>query len=86
MISDGAMLPNLNESETVLVETDLTRTPPTDHFPQAMVEGTTEYDWAELPDWLQDVMRHAADEFRRWADAEPIAGELAYEIEAPADV
>lgn len=47
-----------------------------DRFPQAMIEGSTEYDWADLPDWLQDVMRHAADEFRRWADTDPIYGEV----------
>jgi hypothetical protein len=47
-----------------------------DRFPQAMIEGSTEYDWADLPDWLKDVMRNAADEFRRWADTEPIKGEV----------
>lgn len=56
-----------------------------DRFPQAMIENTTEYDWAELPDWLKDVMRHAAKEFRRWADVEPVKGEIIpaqFEVEA----
>jgi len=58
-----------------------------DRFPRAMIEGSTEYDWADLPDWLKDVMRDAADDFWRWADTEPISGqvvsgELANEIEA----
>lgn len=47
-----------------------------DRFPQAMIEASTEYDWVDLPDWLKDVMRNAADEFRRWADTEPIKGEV----------
>lgn len=47
-----------------------------DRFPQAMIEGTTEYDWDELPGWLKEVMRNAADEFSRWADIEPIKGEI----------
>ena len=54
-----------------------------DGLPQAMIEGATEYDWAELPEWLKDVMRHAADELRRW-DGErvtPIKGELVNEID-----
>ena len=57
-----------------------------DRFPQAMIEGSTEYDWAELPEWLKDVMRNAADEFRRWAEVEPIKGEVVsaqFEVEAP---
>ena len=53
-----------------------------DRFPQAMVEATTEYDWAELPDYLQDIMRNAAREFNHWATNEhsPLIGELANEI------
>jgi len=56
-----------------------------DRFPQAMVESTTEFDWAELPDWLKDAMRNAADAFRHWAEMQdsPIVGELANELEAP---
>jgi hypothetical protein len=47
-----------------------------------MVEGSTEYDWAELPDYLKDIMRSAAQEFARWAETEasPIQGELANEL------
>lgn len=53
-----------------------------DRFPQAMIEGSTEYDWGELPDDLKDVMRHAADQFRLWADGDVIPGELAHELDA----
>ncbi len=44
-----------------------------DRFPQAMVEATTEFDWAELPEHIKDVMRDAARKFSAWAD--PIQGE-----------
>ena len=56
-----------------------------DRFPQAMVEGTTEYDWAELPDYLKDIMRKAAHEFTQWAEQQhhPIQGELANELPSP---
>jgi len=56
-----------------------------DRFPQAMVEGSTEFDWAELPEYLKDIMRNAAKEFNHWAENQhsPIAGELANELEAP---
>lgn len=47
-----------------------------DRLAQAMIEGSTEYDWDELPEWLQKVIRNAADEFCNWADAEPIKGEI----------
>ena len=52
-----------------------------DRFPKSMIEMTTEYDWEDLPDWLQDVMRHAANEIRRWDEMQesPIQGELADE-------
>ena len=55
-----------------------------DHFPQAMVENTTEYDWAELPDWLKDQFREVAREFNHWADNKqaPLKGELANELES----
>jgi len=55
-----------------------------DGLPQAMIEGSTEFDWAELPDYLKDIMRHAASEFTHWADQQgnPIPGELANELEA----
>ena len=55
----------------------------TDKLPQAMVEGSTEYDWAELPDYLKDIMRDAANELAHWADSQenPIPGELANELE-----
>ena len=55
-----------------------------DRLPQAMVEATTEFDWAELPNYLKDIMRHAAREFSQWADQQdnPIPGELANELEA----
>jgi len=43
-----------------------------------MVEASTEYDWAELPDWLQDAMRIAASALSRWAEMQdsPISGEV----------
>jgi len=49
-----------------------------------MVEGSTEYDWAELPNYLKDIMRNAAREFAQWAETEasPLIGELANELEA----
>lgn len=50
-----------------------------DRLPQAMIEGATEYDWAELPDSLKDVMRHAAAEFQRWTEVATVSGELATE-------
>ena len=55
-----------------------------DRLPQAMVEGSTEYDWAELPEWLKDIMRNAAKEFAHWADNEhaPLKGVFANEIES----
>ena len=55
-----------------------------DRLPQAMVEGSTEYDWAELPNYLKDIMRNAAREFAQWAETEasPLIGELANELEA----
>jgi hypothetical protein len=54
-----------------------------DRLPQAMVEGSTEYDWAELPDWLKDSIRNAAKDLKHWADNQtaPIEGQLANEIE-----
>ena len=54
-----------------------------DRLPQAMVEGSTEYDWAELPNYLKDILRNAARELAHWADNEqsPLVGELANEIE-----
>jgi hypothetical protein len=50
-----------------------------------MVEGTTEYDWAELPDYLKDIIREAAKALSEWAETEarPIKGELANELEGP---
>jgi hypothetical protein len=49
-----------------------------------MVESVTEYDWADLPDYLKDIMRNACREFVLWADTEqsPLVGELANELEA----
>lgn len=57
-----------------------------DRFPQAMVEGSTEYDWADMPDWLQDKFRDVAREFTHWAVNEqvPLKGELANEREVEA--
>lgn len=50
---------------------------PADRLPQAMVECATEYDWADLPDAIKQVMRAAAETFRVWAaNTEPIAGEV----------
>lgn len=53
-----------------------------DRLPQAMIEGSTEYDWAELPEYLKEIMRQAARDFTRWAETEarPIQGELANEL------
>jgi len=58
-----------------------------DRLPQAMVEGSTEFDWAELPDYLKDIIRNAAGELARWAENQenPIAGELANELESGAE-
>jgi hypothetical protein len=55
-----------------------------DRLPGAMVESVTEYDWADLPDYLKDIMRNACREFVLWADTEqsPLVGELANELEA----
>ena len=55
-----------------------------DRFPRSMIENTTEYDWEELPNYLQDIMRNAAREFAQWADQQdsPLVGELANELEA----
>jgi hypothetical protein len=49
-----------------------------DRLPQAMVEAATEFDWIDLPDYLQDTLRNAAEELRRWADMqdEPLLGEV----------
>lgn len=57
-----------------------------DRLPQAMVEGSTEYDWAELPPGVQDALRYAASVLRNWIDAQerPVMGELVtaqYEVE-----
>ena len=54
-----------------------------DRLPQAMVEASTEYDWDELPDYLQDILRKAAGELAQWAETEqsPLVGELANELE-----
>lgn len=56
-----------------------------DRLPQAMVEGSTEYDWVDLPDYLKEIMRHAARDFTRWANEQtsPIQGELANELTNP---
>ena len=55
-----------------------------DRLPQAMVEAATEYDWAELPEWLKRSIRDAATDLRHWAaeKASPLEGELANEVEA----
>jgi uncharacterized membrane protein len=44
----------------------------------AMVEATTEYDWAELPDYLQARIRRTAYEFLDWQhqQVQPIRGEV----------
>jgi len=49
-----------------------------------MVEAVTEYDWAELPEYIKDSLRAACKQFAHWADNEqsPIPGELANEIDA----
>lgn len=56
-----------------------------DRLPQAMVEGATEYDWSELPDYLQEIIRQAARDLTRWSEAEakPIQGELVNELPNP---
>ena len=55
-----------------------------DRLPGAMVEAVTEYDWAELPEYIKDSLRAACKQFAHWADNEqsPIPGELANEIDA----
>lgn len=55
-----------------------------DRRPRGMVEGCTEYEWDELPDYVKNTMRVAARELYRWVDMQdsPIVGELANEIEA----
>lgn len=49
-----------------------------DRFPRAMLEGSTEFDWAELPENLKDVLRAAARKINEWAD--PRSGVIAGEI------
>lgn len=55
-----------------------------DKLPAAMVENTSEYEWAELPEWLKEKFREVGREFTDWAENEqgPIKGELANEVEA----
>ena len=55
-----------------------------DRFPQAMIEGSSEFDWDELPDHLKDVLRGAAREVNQWAEQRenPIAGEVVADFAA----
>ena len=54
-----------------------------DRLPQAMVEASTEFDWTELPHYLQDIMRAAAREVSQWAEMQdsPIVGEVVAGLE-----
>jgi len=48
-----------------------------------MVEASTEFDWTELPHYLQDIMRAAAREVSQWAEMQdsPIVGEVVAGLE-----
>ena len=41
--------------------------PDPDRLPAAMVESTTEFDWAELPESLRDSLRDWCRAFSDWA-------------------